>query len=198
MRLPNYIKDTNPFNLAGPPVWWLDKLHDFDNSLVVVPSRAGFFYRLAQRRQPDLRTEIVNDVLKEDTDTRMLYRHGLIPVTTILSTADWSNPAMWEELRRRAPWRNGGADEFMKKLNTQEKEEKLKAAIEQDEKLDYLAKDSWKYYQKQLGLRSNIYSPKTKSTNRPEVRTGIRRVAPTTRYRPDLVSNWGNPRLFPK
>ncbi len=196
MRMPNYIPDENPFRLAGPPQWWLDRLHDYDDSLVIVPSRTGFYYRLAQRRQPDLRTNIVNDILKEDSDTRMLYRHGLVPITTVLATANWSNPAMFTELSRRAPWRNGGADEYEKKILTQERQEKLQKAIKQNEDLEYLSKDAWRYYQKKVGTRSNVYIPKTGDSNKPEVRTGLRRVSKKQAYRPDLVTNWGNPRLF--
>lgn len=190
MQAANYLQNRNPFNLSGPPKWFLDRLWDYDSSLVVMPSHQGHFYRLAQRRKPDLRVDIVNDILKEDTDTRELYRNGLIPVTTILATANWANPEIFTELTRRAPWRNGGAAEFEKLVLGQERREKLEKAIQQDEMLTDLAKDSWRYYQKQLGTRSNVYIPKTSGPNRPEVRTGLRRVGGQKPYRPQLVTNW--------
>lgn len=193
MRTPNYIPGQNPFNLSGPPQWWLNKLWEYDSSLAVMASHQGYFYRLGQRRKPDLRTDIVNDVLKEDTDTREMYRHGLIPITTILATARWDNPEIFNELSRRAPWRNGGAEEFEQKILKQERQDALDAAEKQEEMVDDLAKDSWKYYQKLLGLRTHLYSPKT-SSNRPDVQTGIRRVGGQKPYRPQIVTDWGNPR----
>ena len=78
----NYVVDENRFRLAGPPQWWLRKLWDFDNSLVVVPSRQGFYYRLAQRRKLKLSDKVVNDALFKESDTKMLASYSLVPVTT--------------------------------------------------------------------------------------------------------------------
>ena len=100
----NYIPDVNKFKLSGPPEWWLRLLNDFDPSLVVVPSRQGFYYRLAQRRPISLTAKFVNDMLFQHSDTQMLAQYGLIPVTTIVATATWS-PMMFQELAERAPWR---------------------------------------------------------------------------------------------
>lgn len=158
----NYIPDVNRFSLSGPPKWWLGKLWEFDDSLVVIPSRQGFYYRLAQRRKLNLANNITNDALFNESDTKMLAGHSLIPVTTILATANWSNPYMFEELRRRAPWRMGGTDKFMKTLEDQEAKEELDKRANEDEYLTYLGKDAWNLYKKKIGLRSNMYSPTTK------------------------------------
>src|SRR5437773_9843307 len=106
----NFYPDVNKFSLAGPPPWWLKQLWAFDPSLVVVPSQQGFYYRLAQRRKISLPISFVNDLLFKDSDTRMLAGYGLIPVTTILATANWGNPFLFEELRRRSVTRMGGAE----------------------------------------------------------------------------------------
>ena len=185
----NFIKDINKFQLSGPPSWFLDQLWEFDPSLVIVPSRQGFYYRLAQRRKLKLPENVVNDVLKEQSDTRMLASYSLVPVTTILSTANWSSPIFFTELRRRAPWRMGGAKKFTQLVEGQEREAAMAQRIAQDEHLDYLSKDAWKYYNKLTGLRSHLYSPKTKSTA--PVSRGIRRVK-TEQYRPQLESAWGD------
>jgi hypothetical protein len=157
----NYIPDQNKFNLAGPPKWWLSKLWDFDNSLVVIPSRQGFIYRLAQRRKPSLQANIVNDALFKESDTRMLARYGLIPVTTILATANWSNPYLFEELRRRAPWRLGGHEKVNAMLEAQDAQDELDKRAQTDSHLTSLSKDAWNLYNKKIGLRSQMYSPKT-------------------------------------
>ena len=159
----NYIPDQNKFKLAGPPTWWLRQLWDFDNSLVVVPSRQGFYYRLAQRRKPALSANIVNDVLFKESDTRMLASYHLIPVTTILATANWSNPYLFEELRRRAPHRLGGHEKVNAMLEAYDKQDELDAAAKQDEHLTSISKDAWGLYNKRIGLRSHMWIPQTKA-----------------------------------
>lgn len=161
----NYLPDLNKFQLAGPPQWWLRQLHDFDNSLVVVPSRQGFYYRLAQRRKLNLANKITNEALFQESDTKMLAGYSLVPVTTIIATANWSNPYLFEELRRRAPWRMGGAEATIKQVEDQEWKAELDRVAATNEHLDYLGKDAWNYYNMKLGLRSNLYSPKTKPSN---------------------------------
>lgn len=158
----NYIPDQNRFKLAGPPDWWLRGLWEFDNSLVVIPSRMGFYYRLAQRRKLKLSEDIVNDALFKESDTQMLASYGLVPVTTILATANWSNPLLFEELRRRAPWRMGGADKVSQMLEEQDAKDELDKRAKTDEHLTHLAKDSWGLYNKKIGLRTHMYSPKVR------------------------------------
>lgn len=184
----NWIPDINRFRLAGPPQWFLKRLHEFDNSLVIIPSRMGFYYRLAQRRKINLAINVINDVMKEEADTAMLARYGLIPVTTILATVNWDNPFLFEELRRRAPWRMGGADEVIKKLETQEKQEEFDKFLKQDEKNDYVARDAWRYYQKKVGTRTNAFHVKT--PDRRPIHPGLRKVSKKEAYKPDVFSTY--------
>lgn len=161
----NFIVDLNRFSLAGPPNWWLQKLWEFDNSLVVVPSRQACVYRLAQRRKLQLPDHIVNDALFNESDTKMLARYSLVPVTSIIPTANWSNPYMFVELANRAPWRQGGAEAVNKRLEDQEWQDMIDTQIKTDEHLTYLAKDAWKLYNKKIGVRSHMYSPPTRKGN---------------------------------
>jgi hypothetical protein len=149
----NFIVDTNPFRMAGPPQWWLRKLYEFDPSLVVLPSRQSFVYRLAQRRRLNLAAKIVSDIMKEDADMKMMASYGLVPVTTIIATANWDNPLMFVELANRAPWRLGGADKVTSMLDAQEKAEEIRRAEKLDDSLTYLGKDAWRYYNKRIGVR---------------------------------------------
>jgi hypothetical protein len=152
----NYIPDTNAFSLAGPPQWWLAKLWDFDSSLVVIPSRQTCLYRLAQRRKLNLPEHITNNALFNESDTRMLASYGLIPVTSILPTANWSNPYLFQELANRAPHRNGGAQKAADMMDEQDLKDEFDKRQQTDENLQYLAKDAWKYYNKKIGLRGTI------------------------------------------
>lgn len=157
----NYIHDANPFNLAGPPDWWLRKLWEFDPSLVVIPSKQDFVYRLCQKRPPDPRAKLVGE-LQNDSDSKMIAAHNCIPVTTINATARWDNPLMWEDLRRRCPWRMGGWEAYEKEMDALEEKEQLEKAAVADDRNTILAKDGYKYYQKKQGLRTHIYSPTVK------------------------------------
>jgi len=156
----NYIPDHNRFKLAGPPDWWLRQLWDFDSSLVVVPSRQDCVYRLAQRRKLSLPAHIVNDILFQQSDTQMLASYGLIPVTSILATAQWS-PLMFEMLKQRAPWRQDGAAAVERRLADEEEKEELNRREATTEHLSALSKDAWGLYNKKIGLRTHMWSPKT-------------------------------------
>ena len=157
----NFIRDVNPFNLSGPPTYWLRRLHDFDDSLVVLPSKQGFYYRLAQRRPLDPRAKIVHSI-SADSDSKMLAAHGLVPVTTILATARWDNPVMWEELRQRSPHRMGGAAAYEKMVLEQDRKRDLKIAAENDQVLTDVGRDAWRYYLLKAGRRTAMWSPRTK------------------------------------
>jgi hypothetical protein len=167
----NYIPDVNRFKLAGPPKWFLIQLMDFDDSLVIVPSRQGFFYRLAQRRKLKLPEHITNEALWNHSDTQMLASYSLVPVTTILATVNWGNPILFNELAERAPWRQGGADKVIKHIEGQEREKELRQQAATAEHLEYLGKDAWKLYRKKIGLgRSWNTSPEgAKSEQKPRV-----------------------------
>lgn len=163
----NYIVDLNKFRLAGPPRWWLRQLMDFDNSLVVVPSRQTCVYRLAQRRRLNLPDHIVNDALFNESDTKMLASYSLVPVTTIIPTANWSNPYLFKELAERAPWRLGGAEKVNKMIEDRELAKEARINHENSERNHFLAKDGWKYYQSLTGQRRFLDSTAQKSWAKP-------------------------------
>lgn len=159
----NYIADENKFNLAGPPDWWLRQLYYFDSSLRVIPSRQGFYYRLAQKRPLKLTEKMAQGALWKESDTRMLAAYGLIPVTTILATANWSNPLMFEELRARAPWRQfNSTQDAIKAVEGQDDALELQQRLATDANLTDAAKDAWGLYNKKIGVRSHMWSPKTR------------------------------------
>jgi hypothetical protein len=99
---------------------------------------------------------ITNNALFKESDTQMLASYGLIPVTSILPTANWSNPYLFQELANRAPHRQGGAEKIANQLDEQDvQEEEVKRRLT-DEHLKYLSKDAWKLYNKKIGLRGSI------------------------------------------
>ena len=92
--------------------------------------------------------------MKEQADTRMLVSYNLVPVTTILSTINWSNPMVWSELEGRAPWRQGGAEKVIKTIEDAEFDKHLRELKAQDEKLEGTAGEAWKAYQYKSGSTS--------------------------------------------
>lgn len=165
--LTNYIVDVNKFHLAGPPAWWLRQLAEFDPSLVIVPSRNQFVYRLAQRRRLNLADKFTQDQLWVDSDTKMLAEYGLVPVTSILATASW-NPLMFEELRRRASWRQFNSDaEAIAAVEKQEAEAEAKVNLIQDDINTIVARDAWNLYQMKTGLRTHGFKVRTPSDRKP-------------------------------
>ena len=188
----NYIADQNKFHLSGPPVWWLHQLHSFDESLVVVPSRMGFYYRLAQKRPLLLPERMVNDLLFKESDTQMLASYGLVPVTTILATANWSNPLMWEDLRQRAPWRMGGAEKVSNAIEAREKQAEEAKQAHLDESLTHRAKDAWGYYKKKIGIQSHMWIPKTSQPTTSFVAPHVRTSSKSAPYRPEVRTSWGS------
>jgi hypothetical protein len=147
----NYIEDVNRFKLAAPPEWWLTKLRDFDSSLVIVPSRQDAVYRLAQRRPLNLPENIVNDVLFDQSDTKLLASYSLVPVTTIIANPNWSNPFMFKELADRAPWRNGGADKVLTELDEHEMRIETQKRLDTEANLVDRAKDGWRLLKQKQG-----------------------------------------------
>ena len=194
-KLRNYIVDSNPFALAGPPDWFLARLYQYDPSLVIVPSRQGHFYRLCQRRPLRLPERVINDILKEESDTKMLASHSLVPVTTILATVWWDNPTIFEELTKRAPWRMGGAKKFTDLVEAQDQKREMDNKLRTDEHLDYLAKDSWKFYNKLIGTRSHLWSPTVKS-DKPasETKAPSLIISGAPAYKPAVQATWAPPR----
>jgi hypothetical protein len=171
----NYLRGTNPFALAGPPDWWLCKLWDFDDSLVIVPSKQGCFYRLAQRRRPTLGAAVATEVLKDEGDTLLLASHHLVPITTLSALANWSNPLMWEDLRQMAPWRHPqGADAFIKDVEALDVQKDAATQAKIDNITESLAKDSWGYYRMKAGLQTRMWSPRTASPKSPAASAAIR------------------------
>lgn len=165
-ELHNWLEDENPMNLPAPPQAWLQKLHDFDDSLVVLPSRQMYCYRLAQRRTPDRKSHLVHH-LAADSDSNMLARYGLVPVTSIIATCKWDNPVMWEDLRQRMPSRMGGAEQFEKQLLARERQVELDKLAERDDMTTIVAKDAKKFYDLKRGVRTTLWSPTIKGSEKP-------------------------------
>jgi len=177
-HLRNWIGDQNRFGLASPPTWWLQRLADFDNQLVIIPSRQEPVYRIARRRQfsPGIGTLALLDTQR---DTAMLASYGLVPVTTMIRYAQrWEIDSLLQKLRDRDTWALSGGP--MSGRSAAERAERVVGAIEQQEDalaakerqrmrddLDYRGKDAWKSYQARTGQRTRLADQPTRKSPAP-------------------------------
>ena len=157
----NWIADTNRFKLATPPKWWLKRLWDFDASLVLMPSRQKMLYRLTQRHEPDPRIAMVAASMWRDSDTQMMSSYQVVPVLTLLLPVKWDNPMMFHDLSLHAPWRHGGTDKFLAKIEGAEAEAETKRDARVEDMMDERHKDAWKLFRRRQGLGRSWHHQQT-------------------------------------
>ena len=169
----NYIADQNPFKLAPPPAWWLQRLADYDSQLVVMPSRQDAVYRLTRRtwNTPGLTTMAMID---RQNDSAMMAKHGVVPVTSIMGYGVWGTN-IFNSLRARDIWAHGGHEKFVKKLEDVDAAEEVrkKAAVRDD--IWMRSGDAWTSYQTRTRQRVNVSGDNPyggAGSQRPAARTG--------------------------
>lgn len=149
----NYIADN--LKSEQPPQHFLQAVYDFDDKLVLLPSRmTPGAYVVARRKQygpiGEAKSIIADEFLKPDT--KMCLLHGLVPVCLMYKTGfGWDATKLLARLAARDLWRMGGADKVADILEAREDKEKadLKASIraEQWER----SGDAWRTYQHRTG-----------------------------------------------
>jgi len=163
----NYIPD-NP-RMAVPPPYWLQRLHNFDPDLVVLPSRQQPYAYVLARRARLSGQLLPMAVISTNNDTAMCARHGLVPISMIHrqhNTDLWSIDNILADLESRDTWRvrdethtakDGtkvtGAAAVMER-HEEAKEATLKASIR--DSMDHRSRDAWRSYQARTGQRSRI------------------------------------------
>jgi hypothetical protein len=160
MPYANWIPDTP--KLPAPPDWFLKQLWDLDDALVVLPSRARRAYILARRRNLSNRVPMLvkaDYVLQRATrgnDADMLAHYNLVFVDVITGAnmhGTWS-PLIFDDLRARDIWRNGGAEKVNQTLLEQEQAAKNKKRAKWLDDLDHRSRDAWRSYQARTGQRN--------------------------------------------
>lgn len=150
----NFIKDLNRFNLEIPPTWWLQGLKDYDDQLVVVPSRTDPVYRLCRRTRNTIGLESVA-IVDRHADTAMMYEMGLVPVTSILVKGlAWDLVNIIESLRSRDIWANGGPDAVADALDAQDELERVVRRRAFKDDIGQRAKDAYRSMMARIGARS--------------------------------------------
>lgn len=151
----NYINDNS--KTAVPPEFWLQRLYDFDNQLVVAPSRhVPYAYVLARRRRL---TAGLSDKALESTitqpDTKLCMQHGLVPVSLIYKTGtNWDIDGIIRSLKSRDVWAAGGGEAYADKAD--EADEQARQKVRKDIRDDMWSRagDAWRSYQARTGQRN--------------------------------------------
>jgi hypothetical protein len=86
----NWIRTTNPFNLAVPPLWFLQALHAYDAAFVIFASTSQPVYRMGRRGRYG--TGLLS-TLNNQPDTTIFVAHKVWPWKSVLPATlggDWN------------------------------------------------------------------------------------------------------------
>jgi hypothetical protein len=154
----NFIPDN--VRMETPPPYFLQRLSDFDNMLVLMPSRrVPFAYVIARRRQysPGLSQKALESTI-DQPDTVMCLKHNCVPVCLMYKTGPtWDIDAIIRTLAARDIWAHGGADKVADMLEVQEAQAKAdnRAAIRDD--IYNRSGDGWRSYQARTGQSNHLF-----------------------------------------
>ena len=160
----NYIADN--VRMEVPPLYFLQRLFDFDNMLVIVPSRnVPFAYVIARRKQfsKGLSDKALEGTIQQP-DTKMCLAYGLVPVCLMYKTGpSWDIDSIIRTLMARDMWAHGGPDKVADMLEAQEEAEKAKIRAETRADIYNRSLDGWRSYQARTGQTTNLFHDRHKS-----------------------------------
>ncbi len=161
----NWIEDANRFNLPQPPHAFLVALTNFDDALVIVPSRMQKRYLLTRRRQY---TQGLGDPAMLDNkhpDTNMCYQHGLLPIAHLKGDG-WGTETLFKQLRERDTWvitggptatlRDAGEklEQLANVLDDADRAQAQKERAEMKDSFYHRGRDAWRSMQARIGARN--------------------------------------------
>ncbi len=160
----NYVGAPNPYQLAGPPAWWLQELADFDKDLIVIPSQQQPVYRLARRvrRGKGLLASHLPQVkdFSPQPDTLQMHALRVVPVTTIMPGSVWGSH-IFSILRSRDTWRVGGGQKAADLMDEADREKRIRQHEDTKDKSGVVAADMYKSYGYRTGSRTSLaYLPR--------------------------------------
>lgn len=160
----NYLASApNPFKLAAPPQWWLQRLSDYDAELVVFPSRIRMAFILARRRHfsnayAELDRFDKNMIrLSAGMDGDTLANYNLIYVRHLIGDAI-RRDHIFQWLKDHDLKANGGAEAVDNRIVTVEEDAAARKRQRMLDDIDYRAKDAWRSYQARTGRRTGYVS----------------------------------------
>jgi hypothetical protein len=149
MHRSNYLwGHENPWQLAGPPAWWLDLLYAADPDLVLFPSKTTGVYRVARRCPQNIQPLMT--ALRSVPDTSTYVNHRLMPITSLLPFTNWS-PLVISDLMAMNIERFGGWQKAARALDDFDERQERALDREIENKAHALAHDTWWSKQFQTG-----------------------------------------------
>lgn len=155
----NFLPDNT--RMEAPPPYFLQRFHDFDNMLVLLPSRkVPFAYVVARRRQfaVGLSDKAIADTI-DQPDTKMCLKYGVVPVCLMYKTGpSWNIDPLLRSLAARDMWAHGGPDKVADMLEEQEAaaKEKIRKDIRDD--IYNRSGDAWRSYKARTGQSTIRFS----------------------------------------
>ena len=158
MQTPNnYIADDVATAIDIPAPYFLQRLYDFDNMLVVLPSRkTPGAYVIARRRQfsAGFSDKAMIDAI-DQPDTKMCLALGIVPVCMMFKTGpSWNPDPIIQSLMARDIWAHGGADKVADMLEEQEAAAKEKIRKETRDDLWNRSGAGWQTYKARVGANN--------------------------------------------
>ena len=155
MAAPNFIHDN--VRMEVPPAYFLQRLFDFDNMLVLVPSRnVPFAYVIARRKQfsKGLSDKALEGTIRQP-DTVMCLHYGLVPVCLMYKTGpSWDIDSLLATLAARDMWAHGGPDKVADLLEAQDEAAKEKIRQENRNSIWERSGDGWRSYNARIGANN--------------------------------------------
>lgn len=151
----NYLP-CNP-KMAMPPVYWLQRLYDFDAELVVFPSYyVPYSYVLARRRRHGSSFDRALAETVTQPDTRFSLAHGLVPVTMITrerQSGGWDIDPLIRSLKARDIWSHGGGESMADKMDAADDAEEATRRRDLRNDMDARAGLAYALYKRRTGQR---------------------------------------------
>lgn len=145
-----------------PPAWFLQRLHDFDPDLVMLPSRLRpFAYVLARRTRTSRGlTQKAMERTITQPDTKMCFQYGLVPVTLLYKHGPvWNVDTVIASLKARDTWTQGGGNALADKLEAEEAQTKVDRDAALKDRFRALSREAWKSLQYRTGQRTTVPGP---------------------------------------
>lgn len=150
--------------MGAPPPYFMQRLWDFDNQLVVLPSRQRpYAYVLARRckKSRGIPPEFVAD---PKGDTAMCSQYHLVNVRWIYryNTTTWSIDNILRELSACDAWKYKTGDAHADAVDEFDANVAAKKTAQNREMFYHLAGEHWQSWKARTGQRTKLNQPKPK------------------------------------
>lgn len=171
----NWIPDTNRFKVEQPPDWFLTGLYNYDDQLVLLPSRMRRQYLLARKRKYTVGLGDVAMLDNKHPDTNMCYAHKVLPIAPLRwaktntdagAFTKQNLDSLLDTLRERDAWARGeemgigggpnvrNPDAIVDSIEAFEREEACKKDRAIWQNFHHMGRDAWRSLTARIGARN--------------------------------------------